>query len=54
MYVVGIMEFFWNRLGEFIEWLNSMFIVNDVSLLWFFGGLILLYCLIHNLLFRAK
>lgn len=49
-----MLEFFIAKLGFFISWLNTLQIVEGVSLLGFLAAIFILVLIIHNLLFRAQ
>lgn len=49
-----MIAFFTGRLGSFFGWLGSLELVSGVSLLGFFGAIMVVTLLIHNLLLRAR
>lgn len=49
-----MLSYFVGKLGAFITFLNTLQVVDGVSLLGVFAAFFILYLVIHNLLFRAQ
>lgn len=49
-----MVNYFVGKIPEFLSWLNSMVIVNGVSLLGFFAGILVIVILIRNFLLTAR
>lgn len=49
-----MLTFLYQRLSDFINWLNSLQVVQGVSFLWLLAGFFVMYLIIHNFLLRAK
>lgn len=52
--MADMLSYFIGKIGPFFSWLNSLSIVDGVTLMTFFGAMMLIIVLIRSLLLRAR